>query len=111
MDEAGRVMIFSCAMALDRMQFSRADMPHPESEVDAVVGMHWLAILPYSQKVKLPLAAHGGYTDTLAESYRLVGCAGRKQVEVEYQTTLVQQCAPSRRRQSIAHLSQKTRRA
>ncbi|EFQ88243.1 hypothetical protein PTT_15971 [Pyrenophora teres f. teres 0-1] len=50
MDEAGRVMVFSCAMALDRMQFSRADIPHPESELDAVVGMHWLAILPYSQK-------------------------------------------------------------
>ncbi|RMZ69191.1 mediator of rna polymerase ii transcription subunit 16 [Pyrenophora seminiperda CCB06] len=50
MDEAGRVMVFSCALALDRMQFSRADIAHPESELDDVVGMHWLAILPYSQK-------------------------------------------------------------
>ncbi|EUC46444.1 hypothetical protein COCMIDRAFT_4478 [Bipolaris oryzae ATCC 44560] len=50
MDQAGRVMIFSCAMALDRMHFTRAEIAHPESEVDAVVGMHWLAILPYAQK-------------------------------------------------------------
>ncbi len=50
-DEAGHVMIFTCAMALDRLQFIRAELVHPESEVDAVVGMHWLAILPYEQKV------------------------------------------------------------
>jgi mediator of RNA polymerase II transcription subunit 16 len=50
-DEAGRVMIFSCLMALDRMHVERAEIAHPESEVDAVVGMHWLAILPYGQKV------------------------------------------------------------
>lgn len=50
MDEAGRVLIFTCAMALDRMQFMRAELAHPESEVDSVVGMHWLAILPYEQK-------------------------------------------------------------
>jgi mediator of RNA polymerase II transcription subunit 16 len=52
MDEAGRVMIFSCAMALDRMHLMRAEIAHPESEIDAVVGMHWLAILPYEQKVE-----------------------------------------------------------
>ena len=51
MDEAGRVMVFTCAMALDRLQFIRAELAHPESEVDSVVGMHWLAILPYEQKV------------------------------------------------------------
>lgn len=50
MDEAGRVMVFTCAMALDRLHFIRAELAHPESEVDAVVGMHWLAILPYEQK-------------------------------------------------------------
>ncbi|CAO2650518.1 Nn.00g018100.m01.CDS01 [Neocucurbitaria sp. VM-36] len=50
MDEAGRVMVFTCAMALDRLQFIRAELAHPESEVDSVVGMHWLAILPYEQK-------------------------------------------------------------
>lgn len=51
MDSAGRVMIFSCAMALDRMHFIRAELGHPEAEVDAVVGMQWLAIHPYEQKV------------------------------------------------------------
>ncbi|KAF1840922.1 uncharacterized protein K460DRAFT_194674 [Cucurbitaria berberidis CBS 394.84] len=50
MDEAGRVLIFTCAMALDRLHFTRAELAHPESEVDSVVGMHWLAILPYEQK-------------------------------------------------------------
>lgn len=59
MDQAGRVMIFSCAMALDRMHFTRAEIAHPESEVDAVVGMHWLAILPYAQKVAFPSSRHG----------------------------------------------------
>ena len=78
MDEAGRVMVFSCVMALDRMQFSRADIPHPESEVDAVVGMHWLAILPYSQKVKLSLTSRDKFTNTLPEPDRLVGCARGK---------------------------------
>lgn len=97
MDEAGRVMVFSCAMALDRMQFSRADIPHPESEVDAVVGMHWLAILPYSQKARLLLTSRDNYTDTLPESNRLVGCARGEQMEMEYQTTHVQQRASSRR--------------
>jgi mediator of RNA polymerase II transcription subunit 16 len=52
-DDAGRVMVFSCAMALDRMHFTRAEVAQPESEIDAVVGMHWLAILPYAQKVRL----------------------------------------------------------
>jgi mediator of RNA polymerase II transcription subunit 16 len=52
MDTAGRVMIFSCAMALDRMHFVRAESAHPEAEVDAVVGMHWLAIHPYEAKVR-----------------------------------------------------------
>lgn len=50
-NSAGHVMIFSCAMALDRMTFSRAELGPSETEVDAVVGMHWLAILPYEQKV------------------------------------------------------------
>ncbi|KAF2034910.1 hypothetical protein EK21DRAFT_97118 [Setomelanomma holmii] len=50
MDAAGRVMVFSCAMALDRMHFIRAELAHPEAEVDSVVGMHWLAIHPYEAK-------------------------------------------------------------
>jgi mediator of RNA polymerase II transcription subunit 16 len=51
-DAAGRVMVFSCSMALDRMLYSRADVAHPEAEVDGVVGMHWLAIHPYEAKVR-----------------------------------------------------------
>jgi mediator of RNA polymerase II transcription subunit 16 len=62
-DEAGRVMIFSCIMALDRMHFERTEIAHPESEVDAVVGMHWLAILPYGQKVGPVPSLEEGYTD------------------------------------------------
>ncbi|KAF2182172.1 hypothetical protein K469DRAFT_669982 [Zopfia rhizophila CBS 207.26] len=50
MDAAGRVLIFSCAMVLDRMATTRAHVVDPEHEMDAVVGMHWLAILPYEQK-------------------------------------------------------------
>ncbi|OAK98756.1 hypothetical protein IQ06DRAFT_337254 [Phaeosphaeriaceae sp. SRC1lsM3a] len=50
MDSAGRVMLFSCAMALDRMHHIRAELAHPEAEVDGVVGMHWLAIHPYEAK-------------------------------------------------------------
>ncbi|KAF2735226.1 hypothetical protein EJ04DRAFT_576318 [Polyplosphaeria fusca] len=50
MDAAGRAMIFSCSMALDRMTFMRVEITQSEAEMDAVVGMHWLAILPYEQK-------------------------------------------------------------
>lgn len=44
-------MIFSCAMVLDRMNFMRTELSHTENDGDAVVGMHWLAIYPYEQKV------------------------------------------------------------
>ena len=50
-DAAGRVLNFSCAMALDRMQYFKAELAHPEAEADGVVGLHWLAIYPYEQKV------------------------------------------------------------
>jgi len=50
MNEAGHVMVFSCAMALDRLQCIPVEVAHPESEADPVVGLHWLAILPYEQK-------------------------------------------------------------
>jgi mediator of RNA polymerase II transcription subunit 16 len=51
MDAAGRVMIFSSVMALDRLHFIRAESAHPEAEADGVVGMHWLAIHPHEAKV------------------------------------------------------------
>jgi mediator of RNA polymerase II transcription subunit 16 len=53
MDAAGRVMLFSCAMVLDRLHFVRAELAHPEAEVDGVVGMHWLALHPYEAKVRV----------------------------------------------------------
>ncbi|KAF2002790.1 hypothetical protein P154DRAFT_520560 [Amniculicola lignicola CBS 123094] len=59
MNAAGHVMIFSCAMALDRMTFMRADLTQPESESDAVVGMHWLTILPYERKNHIAWSATG----------------------------------------------------
>lgn len=52
-DAAGRVLNFSCAMALDRMQYFKAELAHPEAEADGVVGLYWLAIYPYEQKVSL----------------------------------------------------------
>jgi mediator of RNA polymerase II transcription subunit 16 len=55
-DAAGRVLNFSCAMALDRMTYIKTELAHPEAEAEAdgVVGLHWLAIYPYEQKVVLP---------------------------------------------------------
>ncbi|KAF3051430.1 mediator complex subunit [Didymella keratinophila] len=49
-DAAGRVLNFSCAMALDRMPYIKTELAHPEAEADGVVGLHWLAIYPYEQK-------------------------------------------------------------
>lgn len=73
MDEVGRVMVFQCQMALDRLQFIRAELSHPESEADVVVGMHWLAILPYEQKVRLVPYQCSDIAHTSSEPHRLVG--------------------------------------
>ena len=64
MNEAGHVMVFSCAMALDRLQCIPVEVAHPESEADPVVGLHWLAILPYEQKVTCPWRAQEVVADT-----------------------------------------------
>ncbi|XPS74919.1 Mediator of RNA polymerase II transcription subunit 16 [Ascochyta lentis] len=56
-DAAGRVLNFSCAMALDRMQYIKAELAHPEAEADGVVGLHWLAIYPYEQKNQIAWSA------------------------------------------------------
>ena len=29
----------------------KSELAHPEAEADGVVGLHWLAIYPYEQKV------------------------------------------------------------
>ena len=63
-DDAGHVLIFSCHMAVDRVSYSRTEAVQPEAEMDAVVGMHWLAIHPYEAKVSAQLICN-------AESYRL----------------------------------------
>lgn len=47
---AGQVLIFSCAMALDRMSYMRSDLIHPETDMQHVIGMHWLAIIPHEQQ-------------------------------------------------------------
>jgi mediator of RNA polymerase II transcription subunit 16 len=70
MNAAGHVVICSCAMALDRMSFSRLEPGPPETDMDAVVGMLWLAILPYEQKVASPLFC-GCIKLMLAEPYCL----------------------------------------
>jgi mediator of RNA polymerase II transcription subunit 16, fungi type len=52
-DAAGHVLLFSPQMVLDKMGLQRVDPSHPEAEMDAVVGMHWLAVHPHEQKVCL----------------------------------------------------------
>jgi hypothetical protein len=92
-DEAGHVMIFSCLMALDRMHFERIEIAHPESEMDAVVGMHWLAILPYGQKVRSCPALKKDRL-TSSDSDCLVGRTKWGQVELEHSTPRIQGRAP-----------------
>jgi mediator of RNA polymerase II transcription subunit 16 len=72
MDSAGRIMIFSCSLVLDRLTYMRADSIQAETDVDAVVGMHWLAILPYEQKASCPSLTCEEML-TLLESHRMVG--------------------------------------
>jgi hypothetical protein len=40
-------------MVLERVEYKRVDLSQTEAEMDAVVGMHWLAIIPHGQKVRL----------------------------------------------------------
>ncbi|PVH96402.1 hypothetical protein DM02DRAFT_731213 [Periconia macrospinosa] len=55
---AGQVMIFSCAMALDRMGYMRSELTHPEADMDFVIGMHWLAIMPHEQQNQIAWSAN-----------------------------------------------------
>lgn len=57
-DAAGHVSTLTCTMALDRMTVMRADVVQPETEMDAVVGMHWLAFLPYEHKNNIVWSAN-----------------------------------------------------
>jgi hypothetical protein len=95
MDAAGRVLIFSCAMALDRMQYIKAELAHPEAEADSVVGLHWIAIYPYEQKVGISLALHLILANTIAEPHCMVSRKRRGKVEVEHPFTRFSRCTPS----------------
>jgi mediator of RNA polymerase II transcription subunit 16 len=52
-NSAGHVMVFSCAMVLDRMSMATLRLEHgaTDQDSDRVIGMHWLAILPHQQRV------------------------------------------------------------
>jgi mediator of RNA polymerase II transcription subunit 16 len=82
MDAAGRVMLFSMAMALDRLHFVRAELAHPEAEVDGVVGMHWLALHPYEAKVRLTSWWESSWPNTPTEPYCVVDHPRWQQVEL-----------------------------
>jgi hypothetical protein len=111
MDSAGHVMVFSCAIALDRMQLVRAELAHPEAEADSVVGVHWLAIYPHEAKVShLPFQS-GNHTKMETESYCVVGRPRWQQVELAHPLARVPGCAPSYCWQGFAHLPQKIWRA
>jgi hypothetical protein len=50
-DTAGRVSIFTTIYALARMSPARGVLVDHEDEMGAVVGMHWLSLIPHQQKV------------------------------------------------------------
>lgn len=95
MDAAGRMLIFSCAMALDRMQYIKAELAHPEAEVDGVVGLHWLAIYPYEQKVRSNPTLLRLLADFVPEPHCLVSRKRRREVEVEHTFARLPRSTPS----------------
>jgi mediator of RNA polymerase II transcription subunit 16, fungi type len=50
-DAAGRLMIFTLYLVLDRMNAARTHLTDHEDELSAIVGMHWLSILPHEKRV------------------------------------------------------------
>ncbi|KAF2276186.1 uncharacterized protein EI97DRAFT_433591 [Westerdykella ornata] len=56
-DTAGRVFLFTCQMVLGRMVPTRVETTQSESELDVVVGMHWLSIIPYEKKNQIVWSA------------------------------------------------------
>ncbi|KAF2743145.1 hypothetical protein M011DRAFT_411182 [Sporormia fimetaria CBS 119925] len=58
-DAAGRVLVFSCQGVMNRMALTRVNMSQTEAELDAVVGMNWLAMKPYEQKNHIVWSATG----------------------------------------------------
>jgi mediator of RNA polymerase II transcription subunit 16 len=56
-DAAGHVSIFNCASALERMEYKRVELAQPDADMDAVVGMHWLALSPHEVKTTIVWSA------------------------------------------------------
>lgn len=54
-DNSGRISLFTntFTFVLGRMQaMVKNSISEPESELSAVVGLHWLSIIPHFQKVR-----------------------------------------------------------
>ncbi|OCL01533.1 hypothetical protein AOQ84DRAFT_443946 [Glonium stellatum] len=61
LDAAGRIFVFTSIFALGRMVMTRAPAMDQEDEMGAVIGMHWLSIIPHHSKSQIAWSAsHGG---------------------------------------------------
>jgi mediator of RNA polymerase II transcription subunit 16 len=58
-DAAGHVLIFNCLTTLEHMEYKRVELAQPESDMDAVVGLHWLALSPHEVKTTIVWSASG----------------------------------------------------
>ncbi|KAF2496127.1 hypothetical protein BU16DRAFT_508940 [Lophium mytilinum] len=56
-DAAGRVSIYTTIYALARMKPSKTQFANHEDEMGAIVGMHWLSLIPHQQKAHIPWSA------------------------------------------------------
>lgn len=50
-DSAGRMLIYSTGFSLAQMVLIRGAVGEPDSEMNALVGLHWLSVFPHTQKV------------------------------------------------------------
>lgn len=58
LDAAGRIFIFTNMYALGRMMMTRVSTIDQEDEMGAVVGMHWLSIIPHQQRNHIAWSAN-----------------------------------------------------
>ncbi|KAF2198211.1 hypothetical protein GQ43DRAFT_443542 [Delitschia confertaspora ATCC 74209] len=58
-NSAGRLIMFTAAFALDRMILARQHFVDQEDEMGAVVGLHWLSILPHEKQNNIAWFASG----------------------------------------------------
>ncbi|OCK74259.1 hypothetical protein K432DRAFT_430130 [Lepidopterella palustris CBS 459.81] len=63
LDSAGRIYIFTNAFVLGRMNLTKTHVVDQEDEMAAVVGMHWLSIIPHQQKNHIVWSASRGGDD------------------------------------------------